>query len=117
MKPISLILFMMFYLSFCNAQSNNDIYKDSSKILLSTFKFHSFNSTFNNKLNVPVFDFKSKTRFTIYQNQISNYYILYDSYRNEYKPIQPYSNFGSALIGGAINGIFMLCTSGKKTAK
>jgi len=108
MKPISLILFMMFYLSFCNAQSNNDIYKDSSKILLSTFKFHSFNSTFNNKLNVPVFDFKSKTRFTIYQNQISNYYILYDNYRQEYKPIQPYSNFGSALLGGTLNTIFML---------
>ena len=96
---------MMFYLSFCNAQSNNDINKDSSNILLSTFKFHSFNSTFNNKLNVPVFDFKSKTRFTIYKSYITNEYLIYDNYRHEYKPIQPYSNFGSALIGGTINSV------------
>lgn len=108
MRQIILIFFVIIYSINCYAQTENSINKDSSNILLSTFKFKPYDITLNQNLNVPSFNFKSPTRFTLYQNSISNYYILYDSYRNEYKSIQPYHNFGSALLGGAINSIIML---------
>ena len=103
MKHLLVICFISF--SFvCIAQTNDGLIRDSTKMLLGTFKF----SKTDLNVNVPNFNFKSSTRFTLYQNSISNYYVLYDNYRQEYKPIQPYSNFGSALIGGTLNTIFML---------
>ncbi len=103
MKHLLVICFISF--SFASvAQPNDSLIRDSTKMLLSTFKF---NKTDIN-VNVPNFNFKSTTRFTLYQNTISNYFLIYDNYRQEYKPIQPYSNFGSALLGGTINSLIML---------
>lgn len=108
MKQITIIFFVIFLSCVCNAQSNNDLIKDSSKFFLNTFKFNLPNKTLNNNLNVPSFDFKSPTRFTLYNDTLNKYQILYDNYRHEYKPIQPYGNFGSALLGGTLNCLIML---------
>lgn len=113
MKKIYVILFTLFLSIACFAQSGNYLYSDSSNILLSTFKLLPLNPTINNTLYTPAIDmraieFKNKKRFTIYQSYLNNQYLIYDSYRQEYKPIQPYGNFCSALIGGTINSIIML---------
>lgn len=109
MKYLTLILIAISFSLISNAQIENIIKKDSSKLAFNSFKLNS-----NHEMNINSlysFDFKSTTRFTIYSNSLNSRNVLYDNYRNDYinnNALQPYSNFGSAILGGSINYLIML---------
>lgn len=97
----------------CSAQKENTIKRDSSTFMLSTFRLNSDKQTpyFSSTTPYYSYDFKSTTRFTIYSDSFNNRNVLYDNFRHEYinnDVLQPYSNFGSALIGGALNYLIIL---------
>jgi len=111
MKQI-LFIFLLTILSLaCQAQTKNISKNDSSKFNLKPFQYYYLKSEVNNSIIFPdyAFDFRNRTRFTLYQGSID--LVLYNNYRHEYflnDPIQPYSNFQSALLGGSLNYLFQL---------
>lgn len=110
MKYLILILITISFSFFSNAQKENIIKKDSSKLVLNSFRLNYVQQTHNNNLFYS-FNFNNSSRFTIYSNSFNSKNVLYDDYRNEYinnDALQPYSNFGSAIIGGYINYLIVL---------
>ena len=105
-----LFLFILTILSIASqAQTTNIVQNDSSKFILKPFQYYYLESEVNNPIIFSdfAFDFRNTSRFTMYQGKLNR--VLYDNYRHEYflnDPIQPYSNFQSALLGGSLNYLF-----------
>lgn len=113
MKTILLILIVILFSFFGHAQINNNVQKDSSTFTLKPFHYYAYKYDRNNPVMFSdyAFDFRNTSRFTMYQG--SPYYnrVLYDNFSHQYifnDPLQPYSNFESAIIGGSLNYLFQL---------
>jgi hypothetical protein len=113
MKYLSILIIAIISSIYSYAQTESIIKVDSSKLFGSTFRLNLANEKqkYYSPNQIYSFNFKSTTRFTLYSNPLNCRNVLYDNYRNDYinnNALQPYSNFGSAIIGGSINYLIML---------
>jgi hypothetical protein len=111
MKQILFLILVTMFSFICTAQTNKIAQKDSSAFTLQPFQYYFFKGSVNNPtiFSDYAFDFRNTSRFTLYKGSTS--LVLYDNFKHEYflnDPLQPYSNFQSALLGGSLNYLFRL---------
>jgi hypothetical protein len=102
----------------CSAQTSSIIKKDSSKYIFNSYNLFSFNSNENKPIPALNYAFKMDNKLpsfiSINSSHIPQY--TYDNSKHEYflsDPVYPYHSFGSSLLNGSLNYLFLLIENNK----